>query len=41
MDVPEGRIGIAPGFVEPKLGYEQFFNEFREKAEEEIKRVLG
>lgn len=37
---PEG-IEVAPGFVAPTLGYEQFWDEFRAKAEEEIKRVLG
>ena len=31
----------VPAFVEPRLGYDQWFDEFRRKAETEVGRVLG
>ena len=38
---PSQGIEIAPAYIAPKLGYEQWFGEFQEQAEREIKRILG
>ena len=39
-EVPEGVL-IMPTFTDPPLGFEQHFDLFRERAEEEIGRLLG
>jgi hypothetical protein len=38
--VPEG-VEIMPTWVAPPCGFEQHFDLFRVKAEEEIKRIVG
>jgi hypothetical protein len=39
-EVPEG-VTIFPTFCAPPLGFDQHFDMFQEKTEEEIKRILG